>query len=84
MYYIKLTYIVFIYSALKVTFNSEVRVSGCRNVGSKNALPYFTFIPMGKIVLNNAWFDLFEVFRKASPHKIGPRYITNYFVPNIA
>lgn len=68
---------------LKSTFKSEICVSGCINVDSKNAHPYFKFIPTGKIVLNNARFDLFEVFRKASPHKIGPRCITNYFVPNI-
>jgi len=68
----------------KSTFKSEIYVSGCRYVSSKNAPPYFTFIPMGRIVLNNAKFDIFEVYRKASSHKIGPRCITNYFVPNIA
>ena len=69
---------------LKVLLKAKYVLVVAKMGGSKNALPCFTFIPMGKIVLNNARFDLFEVFRKAFPHKIGPRCITNYFVPNIA
>jgi hypothetical protein len=54
------------FCAYKVCLKAKIRYNDCTFIRPENATPYFTFIPVGKLIMNYASYELCEVFRNAS------------------